>query len=138
MKISKRFAAPAIALAAVASISAAGGATAAVLINGNNIIVHTVPENRLTSAAITALVTAHSITGVQIVTAQSSTPGSVGIKATCPTGKRAIGGGGSVNVNGTFFEGAYPSTDGLGWWAEGNNGSTGVTTAYVVCAKIHN
>lgn len=137
MKISKKFAAPAIALAAVASISAAGGATAAVLINGQNILVHTLPENRLTYPAITTLINARSISAVTIVTAQSTSAGSVGIEAVCPTGKRAIGGGGSVNVNGLTFEGAYPSSDGRGWWAEGNNGSTGVTTAYAICALLH-
>lgn len=137
MKISQRFVAPAVALAAVASLSAAGGATAAVLINGHNIRLHTVDANKLTAAAVSSLTNAKSISGVTIVYNHSSTSGSVGVQVRCPAGKRAIGGGGAINVNGISFDGSYPSSDGLGWWASGNNGSNGDLRVWVVCAAVH-
>jgi hypothetical protein len=59
----------------------------------------------------------------------------------CPTGKKAIGGGGRSTQfpNGLYLNGSFPIADGAGWRVEVTSRITGQTNnglAYAICAFV--
>jgi hypothetical protein len=60
---------------------------------------------------------ATSLTGYQVVNAGFTVANSNGFiaQASCPAGKKALGGGGSLVSSSWFLDGSYPLGDGSGW-----------------------
>jgi hypothetical protein len=83
------------------------------------------------------------LSGYQIVTKTgTSTTASVAVQATCPAGKRAIGGGGFTQTPaaGVTVQNSFPVPGGTGWFVvarASNPGSGWNYLAHAVCATIN-
>jgi hypothetical protein len=82
-----------------------------------------------------------SIPGYVLVQAPFATAGSNTklAEALCPSGKKVLGGGGSLNVSSWFLDSSFPRSDGLGWRVRyktsGQTFSASGTT-WAVCATV--
>ena len=82
-----------------------------------------------------------AIPGYVLVQAPFATAGSNTklAEALCPSGKKVLGGGGSLNVSSWFLDSSFPRSDGLGWRVRyktsGQTFSASGTT-WAVCATV--
>lgn len=85
------------------------------------------------------------LTGYTLATGTLAPPTGTSLRdvtATCPTGKKALGGGvrsgGASTTYGPFVVNSFPLTDGAGWRVTLVVGefSVGTLTAYAVCAAV--
>jgi hypothetical protein len=85
------------------------------------------------------------VSGVQQIasTGASNSTASKSFQVDCPSGKRAIGGGGTLlgTTTNTFLSTSRPSDAGTGWIAAGRESSVGnagnwAVQAWVVCATV--
>jgi len=80
------------------------------------------------------------VSAYEIVTATDSVSKNTEVKAACPAGKKAIGGGADVTANtDTFVSESVPYLGGVGWKAAANYTGTGTNvsiTVYAVCATV--
>ncbi len=70
------------------------------------------------------------VSGYEIVSADSGTTGTA--QALCPSGKRALGGGGFMYEGIERLFRSFPLPNGAGWEADGSN----VVTAIAVCGYV--
>jgi hypothetical protein len=56
----------------------------------------------------------------------------------CPTGKKALGGGGRTSISGTDdgIVGTYPDTGGTGWVVNYATSGASTITLYAICANV--
>ena len=83
-----------------------------------------------------------SIPGYVLVEARFSTAGSntALAEALCPSGKKVLGGGGSLNVSSWFLDGSYPRSDGLGWrvrYKTSGQTFSASGSVWAVCATVN-
>ncbi len=161
---------PATVIAAVALFVALGGSSlaAASFINGRHIKPHSIPTNRLTKKAIKALHGARGpqgaqgvqgVQGVQGIQGIQGTPGmsnytvvtdthssasanQIGASVACPSGTKALGGGGEV-LSGTsdlgpFLTDSEPANGGwLVSYSMGVSGNFSLSVeVYAICATV--
>jgi hypothetical protein len=161
---------PATIVAAVALFVALGGSSlaAASFINGKHIKPHSIPTNRLTKKAIKALHGAKGAQGAQgaqgpqglpgiqglqgtpgtsnytVVTNTSSSASAnqIGVSVPCPSGTKALGGGGAVlsgtSAFGPFLTDSHPVNGGWGVsYQLATTGSLSLSVeVYAICATV--
>jgi hypothetical protein len=160
---------PATVVAAVALFVALGGTSlaAASFINGKHIKPHSIPTNRLTKKAIKALHGAkgpqgaqgvQGVPGVQGIQGLQGTPGmsnytvvtntnslsgnEIGATVGCPSGTKALGGGGAVlsgtSAVGPFLTNSQPANGGwLVSYQLADTGTSGLSVeVYAICATV--
>jgi hypothetical protein len=71
------------------------------------------------------------VSGWQLVTASASSTTSV---ATCPAGKKVLGGGGSISSTAAQIGATFPSSPTT--WTVTNKVGLGTVTAYAICATV--
>ncbi len=78
------------------------------------------------------------VDGYQVVTLpNANVPNFTRRTVYCPTGKRAVGGGGEAQGNDAVLVGSFPTPDGTGWIALGrqNYYNTVGISVYAICAN---
>ena len=83
-----------------------------------------------------------SIPGYVLVEARFATSGSntALAEALCPSGKKVLGGGGSLNASSWFLDGSYPRSDGLGWrvrYKTSGQTFSASGSVWAVCATVN-
>ncbi|MFF7455398.1 hypothetical protein [Kitasatospora sp. NPDC008115] len=115
--------------AGLLTVALAAGAGWAVQANANDVTSDNSPAR---STAV------RSIDGYQIVKLPNANVGNFQRRTvSCPSGKRAIGGGGEAQGIDSILNGTFPTDDGTGWIALGHQpgyNSVGISV-YVVCAN---
>ena len=161
---------PATVIAAVALFVALGGSSlaAASFINGRHIKPHSIPTNRLTKKAIKALRGAkgpqgaqgvQGVQGVQGIQGLQGTPGlsnytvvtntnssasanQIGASVACPSGTKALGGGGEVlsgtSALGPFLTDSEPANGGwlVSYQLDVSSTSSLSVKVFAICATV--
>ena len=83
-----------------------------------------------------------SIPGYVLVEGRFSTANSntALAEALCPSGKKVLGGGGSLNASSWFLDGSYPRSDGLGWrvrYKTSGQTFSASGSVWAVCATVN-